>query len=76
MESQTHVYPSYHQILMLMTPNYHNHFFHPLQDFSSNWRFNSSSTMSYTKLLEENDPSLFKTQVICFYLYCHKLLYV
>ncbi|PPS15675.1 hypothetical protein GOBAR_AA04903 [Gossypium barbadense] len=25
--------------------------------------FNSSSNMSYTKLLEENDPSLFKTQV-------------
>ncbi|TYH12845.1 hypothetical protein ES288_A06G098000v1 [Gossypium darwinii] len=30
MESQTHDYSSYHQIPMLMTPNYHNHFFHPL----------------------------------------------
>ncbi|TYH31770.1 hypothetical protein ES288_A01G198600v1 [Gossypium darwinii] len=31
MESQTHCYSSYHQIPMLITPNYHNHFFHPLQ---------------------------------------------
>ncbi|KAK8341188.1 hypothetical protein V6Z12_A08G150200 [Gossypium hirsutum] len=31
MESQTYGYSSYHQIPMLMTLNYHNHFFHPLQ---------------------------------------------
>ncbi|XVF10322.1 hypothetical protein REPUB_Repub07fG0172700 [Reevesia pubescens] len=41
----------------------HNQFIHPLQDFSSNWRFNLQTNLSFTRMLQENNPSPFMTQV-------------